>query len=334
MNIQILFLLTLLSFPFSMLMGQACCSGGTPVAGNLGLGSGEKGSIQFQLTYDFNTLQTLMEGRRILVDDSRTRNTHSLLFESNFAFHQRWAASILLSGVRQERIIQTSNGEKNLTASQGIGDAIFLLKYNVLSSSPFTQLSLGAGPKFPLGGTDTRDASGLILPADLQAGTGAWDAIFWGYFSQKSWFRESLGFNLIPTIRLTGENARFNGRQSYRFGNEFQFLFGFSDRILLKSFLIDPMLMFRFRTVSADKVEGQTFPNTGGSWLFVAPGTTLNFSSRSTLRISAELPLYRKLSGTQITTTYRLNASLYYNFVIPKKIRLPISDPMVIPPSK
>ena len=333
MSVFRLFVIFLLAKAFgpSTLFAQACCSGGVPISSNLGLISKESGQLQIQLTYDYNTLRDLMTFSERLDDDSRTRNTHSLLLESSYDFSETFSISTLFSWVRQERIISTLIMTEDITINQGPGDAILLFRYKVLGKKEGSrsQLIMGAGPKFPLGRADYTDSRGIILPADLQPGTGAWDAMLWGNYSlQRIMGRDNLSFNMNATTRLTTTNDRYNGRQAYKFGNEFQFQAGFQDRFLLGSLLVDPMLILRYRTVGIDKVNGNDFDNTGGHWLYLRPGININPAQHTAIRIMGDIPLYRWLSGIQLTTSYRLAISFYQSLNFGRKNKSPFSVPL------
>lgn len=295
------------------LQAQGCCSGGVPISGNLALPAGNAGSWQFMLTYDYNRLRDLYQGTERLDDDTRLRVTHSWLLESSYGFSDRFTVSGLFSFVRQERRITALAGREDFTANNGPGDLILLARYNLFKPEKVrnTEIVLGLGPKVPLGRTDYTDNRGLLLPPDLQPGTGAWDAVLWSFFAQRNLLRPTMGFTAIPTLRITGTNQRYNDSQSYRFGNEFQTIFGFSDRFTFRTIFLDPQLMFRFRTTSPDLAEGETFPNTGGTWLHILPGFNLGLSPNVNFRFNAEIPLYRRLTGTQLTTSYKLTAALY-----------------------
>jgi hypothetical protein len=295
------------------LHGQACCSGGVPISSNLGLGSLEKGSLQFQLTYDWNHLNDLFSQRRRLHDDNRVRNTHSFLLETSYDISSAFSVSALFSVVRQERII-TTFANPDITSNTGLGDAIFLLRYNLFHKRPKSphQLIIGVGPKIPLGRTDYRDERGIVLPADLQPGTGAWDAMFWGFYRYTGIIRPSTTLFGLSTYRFTGTNPVYNGSQAYQFGPEYQVQAGMSDRLFVGPFLLDPSLLMRYRTVNPDKIEGNTFPNTGGHWWFVTPGLQLALQPQTTLRASVDLPVFQSLQGTQLTTTRKITVAFYH----------------------
>lgn len=298
---------------YSPLFSQGCCSGGVPISSNLGLGAGESGTLQFQFTYDQNTLKDLLFADEILNDDRRTRNTRSLILETSYDIRKGFSISSLFSIVRQERIIQTLSADEDITINNGLGDGIILLRYNFLQGDKHldSDFMLGLGPKFPIGQADFKDNRGITLPADLQPGTGAWDAMFWTNFTRRRIIRESMSVNLTATYRATGTNADFNGSQAYKFGNEFQVQVGVQDQLLVGRLIIDPILGLQYRTVSADKINGNIFDNTGGHWLYLRPGLNLNLSQSSSIRLSGAIPLYRYLEGTQLSTSYRFAITFY-----------------------
>jgi len=163
---------------------QTCCSGGVPLSSNLGLPAGEKGMIQLALTYDLNILETLKTGRETLEDDARSRRTHSTIFEIGYSWSDRFSVDGFFSYVRQERIINQF-GNRDFSATSGIGDAVLLLKYKLWSTdNNETVLHIGVGPKIPLGASDKKSSAGLTFNADLQPGSGAWDAVTFVQFTR------------------------------------------------------------------------------------------------------------------------------------------------------
>lgn len=81
-----------------------------------------------------------------LDDEERKRLTHSLLFQTGYEISHKWRVEVFLFWIKQERII-TQFGNTNKTTAQGIGDAVLLIKYKIISDKQqeFT-LIVGAGP--------------------------------------------------------------------------------------------------------------------------------------------------------------------------------------------
>ena len=253
------------------LLAQTCCSGGVPVASNLGLPPSEKGAIQLSLGYDLNVLETLKTGRKILEDDSRSRKTHTGLFEIGYSFSDKFSVDAFLSYVRQEREINQFNN-RNFSATNGIGDAVLLFKYKLFNTpNNHTIIQMGVGPKFPLGASDKRNEQGLTINADLQPGSGAWDLITWGQLVQVLPFRPSMSFNLTAIYSRKGVNDNYLGSQAYQFGQEVQLALGISERITIGNLLFDPAITLRYRRQAEDVLNDFSVPSTGGNWLFINP---------------------------------------------------------------
>lgn len=295
------------------LWGQACCSGGVPIASSLGLSAKETGDIQIQLSYDLNTLQNWFTGAEAWEEVSATRRTHSWLAEASYDINPALSVDGVFTFVRQTRLILRSD---DFVANQGLGDAIVLLRYNIFHKKPESAWGwlVGLGPKLPIGRNDFTDARGVTLAADLQPGTGAWDAVAWSQLSYQLPAQPNLSLNANALYRYTGSATRFSGLQRYRFGNEFQAQLGMSYRMLIGRQLVDPLLILRVRHVAADQADASRQENTGGRWIYLRPGINTQLGPRTGLRFTADVPLYRFLVGTQLTTTHRFTISLLHTF--------------------
>jgi hypothetical protein len=290
---------------------QTCCSGGVPVGGSLGLGSAESKSLQVLVTYDYNAIHDLVSFSEKLDDDTRSRTTQSSIIELNYGLNQRFSVATVIPFIRQTRTIQAFSGE-DFTSAQGLGDVVFLVKYRILpfEKSPNFDWIAGAGPKFPTGRTDYRNNQGLTMAADMQPGSGSFDGIFWK--------NPNLGLLGVTTFRYSGENKNYNTTQTYRFGNEFQAGLGLNYSLFLK-WPVDVSTIIRYRSQSEDLIDGGVFPSSGGQWVYFIPGLNINFSPDWSFRLSGDVPLYRKLDGTQLTTSYKLTAAVLFNMPLNQK---------------
>ncbi len=302
--------LVILQFSSLTTWGQTCCSGGVPLSGNLGMPVADKHSWQFALTYDVNVLKTLKVGTEKLDEKNRQRITHSIMLEAGYSFSQRFSADLFLPFVRQERKIISPGLGNDFQNTNGLGDMVLLFKYNLLYKGPLVW-TIGIGPKFPTGATDIRH-NGLLLGADLQPGSGAWDGVLWTYLVHQIRSRKSMSVTLMSSYRHTGINENFRLNQSYKFGQDFQVIGGIGDRILLGKMLIDPSLSFRYRKALQDEAGGSEIPNTGGEWVFINPMIAINISNQFSINFGVELPLYANITGIQLTPTYRITTGIYY----------------------
>jgi hypothetical protein len=293
---------------------QTCCSGGVPLGGSLGLGTAKSQSLQVLVTYDYNAINDLVSFSEQLNDDTRSRTTQSSIIEINYGLNNRWSFTGVVPFVRQTRSIQAFSGE-DFTAVQGLGDMVFLAKYRLIN--PENQSGIdwvaGVGPKIPTAKTDHVNNQGLVMAADIQPGSGSLDGIFWSYFLKSRFLKNpNLGLVAVTTFRYSGKNKNYNETQTYRFGNEFQFNLGLNYSTFVKR-PVDFSTFIRYRKQTEDLIDGGVFPSSGGQWIYAIPGVNISFSPSWSFRLSGDVPLYRKLDGTQLTTSYKITAALLFN---------------------
>ena len=305
---------TFLIYLFASLSAHAqCCSGGVPMSGNVGLPITDARVWQIAMQYDVNRLRTLKDNRRILSDRSRERLTKSWLFQGGYSLSERWAVDVFLSYVRQERTIRPVNLPDDFTFSQGIGDATLLLKYQLTTF--FEKRGhwwVGIGPKVPLGSADQQDARGITLAADLQPGSGAWDAICWSEVAHQPAFRPSMSISSRFIFRLTGQNDDYLTTQGYAFGNELQLMTSASDQVLLGTLIMNPGLTLRYRKAWEDRTNGETVPNSGGDFLFAAPTISVQIIPNLVLQTRFDIPIFRRVTGTQLVPDFRWNTGILF----------------------
>ena len=298
--------------------GQTCCSGGVPLSNNVGLPVSDKGNWQFALNYDINVLKTLLAGSSKLNDQQRERRTQSYILEIGYSLTPKLAIDGFLSYIIQERNI-FAFGNKNSSVTNGVGDAVLLLKYVFINKSN-RAFQVGVGPKVPTGKTDITDEQGLRYNADLQPGSGAWDLIAWSNYNHQFDFRKSMAVATSFSLRLTGENPNYLGSLTYEFGDEFQIITTLSDRFVLGRWLLDPSVALRYRKAFHDKTNSEIISATGGEWLFVTPGISVVVLPQLSVNTALELPLYSFVNSTQLTPTYRITAGIFYRLIKNEKL--------------
>lgn len=312
--------LLLLVISITAELKSQCCSGGVPISSNLGMTSQAAGILQVQATYDHNSLSDLLHEGSRLNDDSRIRVTRSFLLEGNYDWTSRFATTLLFTFIQQQRTITRFDGSLDETINQGLGDAVLLFRYNLIALDEVSSnsLSIGIGPRLPLGRTDFLDNQGILLPPDLQPGSGSWDLSSWLMYSRRGLWSPSSTMTGLVTGQYTGKSLRNQERQEYRFGREFQAQVSFSDRIVLGNWFVDPIFQMRWRSVGQDFSRAVGFgdlapvPNSGGHYLFLVPGLNINSPNNLSVRLMGHLPIFRYMHGTQVATSYRLSVSLHY----------------------
>ena len=121
-----------------------------------------------------------------------------------------------------------------------------------------------------------------------------------------------MNFISTVTFRITGANDDYFGSQIYELGDELQIRAGVSDRITIKNLIFDPSLSFRYRMARQDINDGTDLPNTGGDWVFIIPALSYNIGPDFSLNATAELPVFARVDGTQLSPSFRVNFGLFY----------------------
>ena len=300
---------------------QTCCSGGVPLASNLGLPAAERGTWQVGLQYDYNRLTRLYAGSDRFREADRQRVTHTAILNAGYALGERWQAELQLPYVGQRRnILNTGNGRSR---TRGIGDAVVLLRHRVLGHGAFApwQWSVGLGTKLPTGAADRRNDDDITLNADLQPGSGAWDLILWQRLSHQLRARPSVTVYVQAVHRRRGVNDAYlpvtdplsgdRRFQTYQFGRETQVQGGIADRIAVGGRTWEPGLSLIYRHAGADRTNDVVTPSTGGDFLFGQFTLALLYSPRTRVRAAFDLPLLNNVTGTQLAPTYRANVGIF-----------------------
>lgn len=299
-------------------LSQTCCSGGVPVSSNLGFQSSEAGIFQLSLSADFNILKTLKSGSDRLDDSDRLRTTQSYILRAAYALNDRLTVEAFIPLVRQTRRITTNAGAFDRESTFGIGDPVALLIYDIIRKD--ITLRIGAGPQIPLGSDNATNSRGLMLLEDLQPGSGAWDVILMGSLEYQLPSRPSSLLYLNAIISQTGSNPNSRGGlQVYEFGNDLQFMGGYSDQVLAFNQMITPGLSVRYRYADRDAVDQNEIPGTGGKFIFGRISNSIPFPKlKSSLNLNFEFPIWAAVNETQLSPSYSINVGWFKRFE-PKK---------------
>jgi hypothetical protein len=265
-----------------------------------------------------------MDRTMLLEDETRERQTRSAIAEINYGISDTWAIAAFIPYVRQERSILGFQGSREFTIGEGLGDIILLLKYRVLNpeTNPNWHWVVGAGPKLPTGRSDLQNPNQLTMVADMQPGSGSLDGFLWTFLQKSEIFgNKNLSALAVSTFRKSGANNTYNGVQRYQFGDDFQLNLGLNYNFFAK-WPIDVFFFTRYRSQTVDLIDENIFPGSGGKWVYAIPGINLNINPNTAVRAAVELPLYRDLLGTQLTTTYRYTLSVFFNIPFKKSVEV------------
>ena len=296
--------------------GQACGCGGAPLLGSLGGVGPLAGNWQVDGQYEYNDISGLASGIEALPYDGRHQLSQSGIARVTYGLSRSLTVSAIMTAIMKTRVVSDT------VVTAGIGDGILLLQMNLLPELGYPQrdVILGLGFKAPLGSTEL-SAEGVRYSPDMQPTSGAWDLLGTFYATTDIFSPRQAKLFGSASYRLTRANPAFSPTdQDYRFGNETLLSIG-------ASYGMGPRAVASFqlnvRHTDPDRLGRQTQPNTGGVWLFAAPGFSFNVTPDVNLALSGQMPLRHWLNGAiQLTTKFSFALSIHYAFS-GRKNRLP-----------
>ncbi len=291
---------------------QTCSCGGPPLLGSLESLPGSAGNLQLGITYDFRSISDLVSFTTKLDDETRSRDSRAILLQAEYSLTDRFTLALSSPFVRQNRTILSEIGNGENLRTKGFGDIMALAKYSLIPQSIFSKQSVavGLGIKLPTGESELRNNS-LLLSADMQTGTGSVDYILWAATSRIISRNSSLNIFASSLYRINGNNDRFGSEnENYKFGNEFRLVTGTSFQ-LVSNFI--QSISLKYRHSQADKFADLPLASSGGQWFDLESGVSTNVLQNIGLNMTALIPVYRQIEGTQFSTSYAVSFSLFYN---------------------
>ena len=73
-----------------------------------------------------------------------------------------------------------------------------------------------------------------------------------------------------------------------------------------------PDISLRYRKSGRNIEQTTTAPNSGGTWWSLPVGVSYQPDEQKSIRLYAELPIYQKINGLQISTSFTIGAQLRY----------------------
>lgn len=156
---------------------------------------------------------------------ARATFSHQADFNFTWGFYRDFDVTVLVPVVTNE--LKAENAAT--VRGTAIGDAMVLMKYRFYrrdSARGTTQASLTLGPKLPTGGTGLKDATGNLLPATFQPGSGSTDL-----FAAANWTYTGL-FNIRRLVADEDLHVviRSQGVQQTKIGDDIESRFWLSYR--------------------------------------------------------------------------------------------------------
>jgi hypothetical protein len=272
-----------------------------------------------ELRYEYVNQDQLRSGRS-KVDQGPTDAEHDEVstrnqawfatFDYNFA--SGWGASAVVPVVqRDHRHIANDAGTRTPEEWDftSLGDVRVAARYQVPLSAPDAMRQrVGGilfGLKLPTGETTVSNADGERAERSLQPGTGTTDAFVGGYYKVQlpaqglSWFVQA-----AFTTALTNHDE-------YRPGNKVTADLGLNYQATdTLAVLLQLNMLWRGRDIGAQAEPEET----GGTYVFVSPGVSVNLGRHVQLFALVQLPVYQYVNGLQLTADWGATGGIGYRF--------------------
>lgn len=192
----------------------------------------------------------------------------------------------------------------NADGTSGFGDLRLTAKYVLWVSTRHFVVG-GLGVKAPTGEYKLLNHEGQINEPTLMPGTGAWDGLLSAYYAYEA-LPHRLNWFLSGSYQLATENPL-----DYEFGDTLIVNTGLSFRIVEK---VLTNLQVNMRQSPRDEFEGEEVPSTGGRWVYVTPGVTLQASPQTAFYTHVQLPVYQYVNDGNLVPRYGLMFGASYSF--------------------
>lgn len=313
--------------------GLACClagvsSSGVTQAGRFGIGmlyeyadmeTIRSGSEKFTPNEVLNRLWT--PGSSYSVPTKMTMEKYTLI--ASFPVSARLTLLGIVPYVRNtmDMRMRTAMGmtmNMRMTPVEGLGDITVMALHTAYTDAPIRptrRLTLGFGIKTPTGENDTRTASGNLVHAMMQAGTGSWDAVFTANY-MRAWYPLVTQVNVF--WHWTNESDL-----DYEFGDQVGI-----DLVARYQVAAYVNLGLELNAIHAGRDEDDlglysrpatsmldNTANTGLTSVFVSPGVQVKIpNSGGSVEIKYQLPVYQYVNGYQQVVDRRILASMAWSF--------------------
>ncbi len=252
-------------------------------------------------------------------DEVQTLNERNVL-QLHFGIVNNFALGVEVPFIHREHShIDHPNGESVWQSwnFSGLGDVIVSGQVAiVLPSEEFEpSLSIIGGVKFPTGVTEAKNNDGEEAELTIQPGTGSHDGFLGVNFRQTLLSVPTLSglYSALPIIVGITYQVNGRGKDDYRVGNILLAHVATSYQFARRASLL-LQANGRIQDFADVGSTGEPRENTGGAWIYLSPGISLQPSDAFSGTSYIQLPLYQNVHGIQQTARFNLLFSLSYTF--------------------
>jgi hypothetical protein len=234
-------------------------------------------------------------------------DNHALNVTINHSFGSNWVAEVQLPFLsRPHSTVTEGETDHSLSRTNGLGDVRMSVRYQGFGGSGVTGVEVGL--KLPTGSFrqvfQSGPEAGNFVDRGLQPGTGTTDAILGIYHFG------NLSGKFDYLLQAQAE-VPLGSREFYKPGIAISGSVGIS---YLGWSGITPQLQLNFRASGRDSGLNADVEKSGGEQLYLAPGISARLNGSTIMFGTAQVPLYQRVNGYQITPRYTLSLGAQHKF--------------------
>jgi hypothetical protein len=301
----------LLSVLSASASGQGCCTAGVSGQGGIDRGVQRTGLLSLTANYQSLTLDRTYETRELIPDpQNRIADASFLTVQAEYGLVPGVSVLASYSYSAKSRELTATRGQGSSMETEvasyrasGWGDLLLLAKYDLIGPTLLTpfEFSLGGGALLPTGSTN-EEREGTRLSQDLQPGSGTPSLLLW-FFSGMKVRDPGLSFSVTGSYRYAGTNL-----DGYRAGDEIVMTLG-AELAINQNFGVSLPVRGRFQ--KKDFSNRRVLSGTGGTFWDLMPAL-IYYEGNAVARVFGSLPLYRNVSGIQMTPGFGIGAEVSY----------------------
>jgi len=338
-SVVLLFAGLILLFSPKAYAAGLCCQLSSGVQESLsGVAAPGNEEVSLQLNYSLTRMDKFMKGSASQSLENIKANTRytslpvsmdmfKYTMTAGYGFTPTFKAFVSLPYVRNTMDMtmgmtmgmMTTWSENTMVPVSGLGDATIMGLYRLYTNReirPTGLVTLGFGIKTATGSSTERRSNGSLIHAHMQPGTGSWDPLLSLLYTR---MMDSFLVQANATYQLTTRN-----KEGYEFGDSLALdLTG--KYAVVKEFNILAGLTFLNVNKAKDKNGKYYNPttntslmddpaNTGGESLWLSPGIQILPFKNGMLELKYQVPVWEKVNGVQMVSSYRYLMGISYNF--------------------
>lgn len=328
------------TLPATAFAAGLCCQLSSGVQESLaGVAAPDTEELSLQFNYSFtkmnrfkegSTTRSLDEAKMYVKPDGTTYTSLPITMDmikytmtAGYGFSFKLKAFVSVPYLRNT-MDMTSDGmmgwmDMTMKPVSGIGDMTAMALYRLYMNRdirPTDVLTLGLGVKAPTGSFTEKTASGRLVHAHMQPGTGSWDPLLSVIYTK---MMDQFLLQADATYQYTTRN-----RQGYEFGDSAALNLT-AKYAVIKEFNVGAGLTYLHINKANDKNGKYYNPvtnsslmddpaNTGGDSLWVSPGIQLFPIKNLAFDAKVQLPIRENVNGIQLVSRYRVLAGVSYSF--------------------